>query len=51
MDNNKQSEIELKFEESQNYSVFVTSPKKARTGLYLTAANYSVTTNMFWVLN
>jgi len=51
MGNNERTEIQLKFEDSPNPSVFVTTPKVGGTSLNLTAANHAVITQKFWVLN
>jgi len=49
--NDKRTEMQLKFEDSQSPSVLVTTPKVGGTGLNLTAANHAVITHKFWVLN
>jgi len=49
--NNEGTEMQLKFQDSPNPSVFVTTPKVGGTGLNLTAANHAVITQKFWVLN
>jgi len=51
MGNNEHTEIPLKFQDSLNPSVFVTTPKVGGTGLNLKAANQVVITLKFWVLN
>jgi hypothetical protein len=51
MGNDERTEIQLKFHDSPNPSVFVTTPKVGGTGLNLTAANHAVITQKFWVLN
>jgi len=51
MGNDEHTEIQLKFQDSPNPSVFVTTPKVGGTGLNLTAANHAVMTQKFWVLN
>ena len=51
MGNNERTEMQLKFQDSLNPSVFVTTPKVGGTGLNLTAANHAVITQKFWVLN
>jgi len=51
MGNDEQTEMQLKFQDSPNPSVFVTTPKVGGTGLNLTAANHAVITQKFWVLN
>jgi SNF2 family DNA or RNA helicase len=43
--------MQLKFQDSQNPSVFVTTPNVGGMGLNLTAANHAVITKKFWVLN
>jgi hypothetical protein len=51
MGNDECTEMQLKFQDSPNPSVFVTTPKVGGTGLNLTAANHAVITQKFWVLN
>jgi hypothetical protein len=51
MGNDEQTEMQLKFQDSPNPSVFVTTPKVGGTGLNLTSANHAVQTQKFWVLN
>jgi len=51
MCNDEQAEMHLKFQDSHNPSVFVTTPNVGRISLNLTAANHAVITQMFWVLN
>ena len=51
MGNDERTEMQLKFQDSPNPSVFVTTPKVGGTGLNLTAANHAVITQKFWVLN
>jgi len=51
MGNDEQTEMQLKFQDSPNPSVFVTTPKVGGTRLNLTAANHAVITQKFWVLN
>jgi len=51
MGNDECPEMQLKFQDSRNRSVFITTPKVGGTGLNLTAANHSVITQKFWVLN
>jgi len=51
MGNDEPTEMQLKSHDSRNPSVFITTPKVGRTGLNLTAANYAVITQNFWVLN
>jgi len=50
MGNNERTEMQLKFQDSPNPSVFVTTPKVGGTGLNLTAANHAVITQTFWEL-
>jgi len=42
--------MQLKFQDSPNHSVFVTTPKVGGTGLNLTAANHVVVPQKSWVL-
>jgi hypothetical protein len=51
MGNDEHTEMQLKFQDSPNPSVFVTTPKVGGRGLNLTAANHAVTTQKFRVLN
>ena len=51
MGNNERTEMQLKFQDSPNPYVFITTPKVGGTGLNHTAANHAVITQMFWVLN
>jgi len=51
MGNKESTEMQLKFQDLPNPSVFVTTPKVGGTGLNLTAANHAVMTQKFWVLN
>jgi hypothetical protein len=51
MGNDELTEMQLKFHDSPNPSVFVTTPKVGGTGLNLTAANHAVITQKNWVLN
>jgi len=51
MGNDEQTEMQLKFQDSWNPSVFVMTPKLGGTCLNLTAANIAVITQKFWVLN
>jgi len=50
MGNNERTEMQLKFQDSSNPSVFVTTPKVGGMGLNFTAANHAVLTQKFWVL-
>jgi hypothetical protein len=49
--NDEWSKIQLKFQVSRNTSVFLTTPKIRGTGLNPTAANHTVITQKFCVLN
>jgi len=49
--NNERTEMPLKFRDSPNPSVFVTTPKVGGTGLNVTAAKHLVIKQKFWVLN
>jgi len=51
MDNNCSTETLLKFQDWQNLSVFVTTPKVGGTGLNLAATNYAEMTPTFLGLN
>jgi SNF2 family DNA or RNA helicase len=51
MGNDERTEMQLKFQDSPNPSVFVTPPKVGGTGLNLTAADYAVITQKFWLLH
>jgi len=51
MGNDERTELQLKFQNSQNSSIIITTPKVGRTGLNLTAANHAVIIQKFWVLN
>jgi len=51
MGNDEFTEMQLKFLDSQNPSVFITTPQVGGTGINLTAANHAVITQIFWVLN
>jgi hypothetical protein len=51
MGNDEQREMQLKFQDSRNPSLFPTTPKVGWTGLNLVAANHAVITQKFWVLN
>jgi len=44
MGNDERTEMQIKFQDSQNPSVFITTPKVGGTGLNLTAANHAVIT-------
>jgi SNF2 family DNA or RNA helicase len=44
MGNDEYTEMQLKFQDSQNPSVFILTPKVGRTGQNLTAANHAVIT-------
>jgi len=51
MGNDERTEMQLKFQDSRNPSVFITTPKVGGTGLNITAANHAVINHKFWVLN
>jgi SNF2 family DNA or RNA helicase len=51
MGKDERTEMQLKFQDSTNRSVFATAPNVGGTGLNLTAANHKVMTQKFWVLN
>jgi len=51
MGDDGRTEIQHKFQDSQNPSEFITTPKVGETGLNLTAANHAVFTPKLWVLN
>jgi len=51
MGNDVHTEMLIKFQDSPNSSVFVTTPNVGMTGLNSTAANDAVITQKFWVLN
>jgi len=51
MGNEERTEMQLRFQDPRNPSVFETTPKVGRTGLNLTAVNHAVITQKFWVLN
>jgi len=51
MGNDECTEMQLKFHDSPNPSVFATTPTVGGTGLNLTAANHVVITLKFWVVN
>jgi hypothetical protein len=48
---NERTEMQLKFQDLPNPSVFITTLKVGGMGLNLTAANHAVITLNFWVLN
>jgi len=45
------TEMQLKFQDSRNALVFITTPKVGGTGVHVTAANHGVITQKFSVLN
>jgi len=51
MGNDKRTEMQLRFQDSPNPSLFVMTPKVGWTGLNLTPANHAVINQKFWVLN
>ena len=51
MGNDEHTEIQLKFQDSPNSSIFITTPKVGGTSPNLTAANHDVMNQKFWGLN
>ena len=51
MGNDECTEMQLKFQDSRNPSLFIITPKVGGTGLNHTAANHAVITQKFWILN
>ena len=51
MGKDEHTEMQLKFQDSRNTSVFITTPKVGGTGLNLAAVNHAVITPKFSVLN
>jgi SNF2 family DNA or RNA helicase len=51
MGNHKHTEMQLKFQDSRNPPVFLTTPTVGSPGLNFTTANHAVITQKFWVLN
>jgi hypothetical protein len=51
MGNDERTEMQLKFQDSQNPSVFVTTHKGGGTAQNLTVAKHVAVTQKFWVLN
>jgi len=51
MGNHERTEMQLKFQDLPNHSVFVTTPKVGGTGFNLTAVNHAEITQKFCVLN
>jgi hypothetical protein len=51
MANDEGTETQLKFQDSQDRSVFVTTPNVGTTSLNRTADNHAVIPQKFWVLN
>ena len=49
MGNDERTEMQLKFQDSRNPSVFRTTPKVGGTGLNLTAANHAVITHILGI--
>jgi len=49
--NDERTEMQLKFKDSPNPTVFISTPKVGGTGLNLTTANHAAITQTFWVLN
>jgi hypothetical protein len=50
MGNNERTQMQLKFQDSPNPSVIITTPKVGGTGLNLITTNHWVTTLKLWVL-
>jgi len=50
MGDDERTEMQLRFQDSRNPSVFITMPRVGGTSLNLTAANHAVITQKFWVL-
>jgi hypothetical protein len=44
MGNDERTEMQLKFQDSRNLSLFVSTPTAGRTGQYLTPSNHRVVT-------
>ena len=51
MGNDERTEMQLKFQDSQNPSVFITTPNVGGTCLNFTAENQAVIPRKFWLLN
>jgi len=51
MDNDKCIEMQLKFQDLQNPSEFIITPKVDRTGETLTSVNSAVITHKIFILN
>jgi len=51
MGNNEDTTMQLKFQDSDNHSIFVTTSKVDGIGEYLSAANHGVFIQKFWVWN
>jgi len=49
--NDEHAEMQLRFQDSCNLSVFITTPKVGGTSLNRAAANHAVITQKFWELN
>jgi hypothetical protein len=49
--NNERTEMQLELEDSRNFSMFVITPKVGGTSLNLKAANHTVITQKFWVID
>jgi hypothetical protein len=49
--NNESTEMQLKFQDSPNSSVFETTPKVGGIGINLTVANHAVISEKVWVWN
>jgi len=51
MSHDECTDMQLKFQDSRNPSVFITTSKVGGTGPNITAANHVILTQKFWVLN
>jgi len=51
MGNDECTGVKLKFQDSQNHSVYIPTPKVGRTVLEISAVNHAAITQMFGVLN
>jgi SNF2 family DNA or RNA helicase len=51
MGNDEHTDMQPKFQDSRNPSVFITTPKVGGTGLHRAAANHAEICQKFWVLN
>jgi hypothetical protein len=51
MDNDECTDEQLKFQNSHNPSIFITTPIVGSADIYIAAAYYAVITEKFWRLN